>query len=105
MQTEEQEIERRQTGVRALLTLLFLVISRVVGSVLFLTVLFELLFTAITKSPPPERVRQFANRVVTYLYRMGRYVTYAETAPPFPFSEFPEEVEPLPSIAPDSVER
>ena len=102
--TEEQEIERGKTGIRALLTLLFFVISRVVRAVLVLTVLFELLYTAITKSPPPERVRQFANRVVAYLYRIGRYVTYVEESPPFPFSEFPEEVEPLPSIAADPVE-
>jgi hypothetical protein len=94
LETEELEIERGETGVRALLTLLFFIVARLVGYVLFIIILFELLYVAVTKNPPPERVRGFANRAVSYAYRIGRYLTYNEPDRPFPFNEFPPELEP-----------
>ena len=97
MEANATEIERGSTGVRCLLTLLFLIIARVVGTVLFVIVLFELAYTLITMSPPPERVRAFANRAVAYVYRIMRYVTYSESRAPFPFVDFPDELEPLAS--------
>jgi hypothetical protein len=95
MEVEEREIERVDTGIRFLLTLVFFVVARVLETVLSVIILFELLYTAITKNPPPERLRGFANRAVAYFYRLGRYLIYAEADPPFPFSDFPEEVEAL----------
>ena len=94
MESEELEIERSDTGIRILLTLLFYVVARAVGFVLGVVVVFELIYTLITKEAPPERVRQFANRAITYFYRVGRYLTYNERDRPFPFSDFPPEVEP-----------
>ncbi len=95
MEAEGIEIERGTTGVRCLLTLLFLIIARVVGTVILIIVLFELAYTLITMSPPPERLRAFANRAVAYVYRIMRYVTYSEARAPFPFVDFPDELEPL----------
>ena len=94
LDTEELEIERGQTGIRALLTLLFFIVVRVVSYVLFVIILFELIYVAVTRNPPPERVRSFANRAVSYAYRIGRYLTYNEPDRPFPFNEFPAELEP-----------
>jgi hypothetical protein len=88
------EIERGKTGMRLLITLLFFLIAGVLRTVLVVLVVFELGWVLITKQPPTERVRGFANRVVSYFYRIGRYVTYNEPEAPFPFSEFPAEVEP-----------
>ena len=70
METEKIEIERGTTAIRCLLTLLFLIIARVVGTVLLVVVIFELLYTLITTGPPPERVRAFANRALSYVYRI-----------------------------------
>ncbi len=95
METQGFEISRGATGVRCLLALLFFVITRVVGTVVLVVVIFELLYTLITTSPPPERVRSFANRALSYIYRVLRYLTYAEPRPPFPFADFPDEIEPL----------
>ena len=95
MENEGIEIERGTTGVRFLLTILFVVIARVVETVLLVVIVFELLYTLITMSPPPERVRGFGNRTLSYIYRILRYLTYAEPSAPFPFVDFPEEVEPL----------
>jgi hypothetical protein len=63
-------------------------------TVLALIVVFELLFTLITRRPPGTRVRELANRISTYYYRLLRYLTYNESRVPFPFSDFPEPLEP-----------
>ena len=89
-----QEIERRDTGLRIALTLLFVVIAAVLDSVLGVIVVFQLLWSLFTRTPPRRPVRDLANRIVAYYYRIGRYLTYNDSRPPFPFSEFPEVVEP-----------
>jgi hypothetical protein len=91
---EPGEIDRADTGIRLLLTLLFILIARVGETVLVAVIVFELLFTLATKQPPSLRVRQFANRLIAYLYRIARYLTYNEGAAPFPFRDLPPEVEP-----------
>jgi hypothetical protein len=89
----EREIDRKDTGIRILLTVLFVLIVGVVESVLGLIVLFALLWALITKQPPGVGVRGLANRIITYYYRIGRYLTYNESLAPFPFSDFPEALE------------
>jgi hypothetical protein len=49
----------------------------------------------VTTRPPSERVRRFANRVLSYLYHIVRYLTYNEPELPFPFSDFPPQLEPI----------
>jgi hypothetical protein len=94
MQVDETPIERKETAIRVLLSLLFVVIVQVVETILGVIILFELAYALITKQPPGERVRRFANRTLSYLYRIVRYLTYNEPGLPFPFSDFPSEVEP-----------
>jgi hypothetical protein len=94
METEGDTIERKATGIRFLFTLLFFLIAEVLEAVLVLVILFELLYALVTQAQPPDRVRQFANRAVAYFYRIGRYLTYNEAERPFPFAEFPPELEP-----------
>lgn len=94
MQNSTVRIERKETGFRSLLTVLFLAIFSVVEVVLWVVILFELIFALITQQPPSERVRRFANQTLSYLYRITRYLTYNEFEPPFPFADFPSEVEP-----------
>lgn len=104
MPVEHVPIERKETAIRILVTLLFVVIAElVIEIVLGVVILFDLAYTLITTQPPPERVRHFANRTISYLYRILRYITYNDTERPFPFSDFPVEVEP--STAPPEKRR
>ena len=89
----ESEIDRKDTGIRILLTLLFALIAGLVESVVGLIIVFALLWALITKQPPSLGVRALANRIISYYYRIGRYLTYNESLVPFPFSEFPEALE------------
>ncbi len=90
----EQLIERKETGIRILLTILFVVIMRAVEVVLGVIVLFQLVYTLITKRRPGDQVARFANRIITYVLQLLRYVTYQEDQRPFPFSDFPAESSP-----------
>ena len=87
------EIDRGATGIRIALTLLFAIIARVVELLLTVLVLFELGFTLVTQQPPRRKIRDFANQVCTYFYRVTRYLTYNEAEPPFPFTDFPVALE------------
>ena len=87
------EIERRDTGIRILLTILFALIATVVETVLSVIVLFALIWALVTRQAPSLRVRTLANRIIAYYYRIGRYLTYNESRVPFPFSDFPDALE------------
>ncbi len=89
----EQEVDRADTGIRIALTLLFVLIAAMIESVLSVIVVFELLWTLVTKEAPSPRVRELANRIVAYYYRIGRYLTYNESRLPFPFADFPRAIE------------
>ena len=91
--TEDQRIRRGDTGLRILLSLFFAVIGGVLETVLWLIVFFQLIVALANQRPPSLRVREFANRILSYYYRLGRYLTYNESRVPFPFSDFPEAIE------------
>jgi len=88
------EIPRKDTAYRIALTLLFAIVAGAMRTVLSLIVIFELLFALITRRPPGGRVRELANRITTYYYQLLRYLTYNESRAPFPFSDFPDPLEP-----------
>jgi hypothetical protein len=90
---EREAIPRTETGLRILLTLLFWLIGSVLETLVLVLVVFELGVALATQRLPSERVRDFANRILTYYYRLGRYITYNESRVPFPFSDFPEVLE------------
>jgi hypothetical protein len=94
MQGTDTQVNRKETGMRILLSALFIVIAEVVRAILAVIILFELIFTLITQRLPSERVRGFANRTLSYLYHVLRYLTYNAAEPPFPFADFPPELEP-----------
>ena len=90
----DEFIPRGETGLRIGLSVLFVVVASVIETLLAVIVLFELISTLATERPPSPRVRDFANRIISYYYRLGRYLTYNESRIPFPFSDFPDPVEP-----------
>jgi hypothetical protein len=85
-------VTRKQVAIRLLYTLLYVAIFEVVKTIVLLTTVFEYFFLLITLQHN-EPARTFANRVATYGYRLMRYITLNENQRPFPFSEFPAEME------------
>ena len=83
---------RKQVAIRLLYTLLYVAIFELVKTVVLLITLFEYFFLLITLQHN-EPARTFANQVATYGYRVMRYLTLNENQRPFPFSDFPGEIE------------
>jgi hypothetical protein len=83
---------RKQVTIRLLYTLLYVAIFELVKTVVLLITLFEYFFLLVTLRHN-EPARTFANKVATYGYRVMRYLTLNENQRPFPFSDFPKEIE------------
>ena len=84
-------IDRAETGIRVLFTLLFFLIARVAEAVLGIVIVFGGLYTLITQHEPSPAVRRFSQRVLAYLVEIARYLAYNDDDAPFPFREFPPE--------------
>jgi hypothetical protein len=84
---------RKKIAIRLLYTLLYVAIFEVVKTIVLLITLFEYFFLLVTLRHN-EPARTFANKVATYGYRVMRYLTLNENQRPFPFSDFPAEIEP-----------
>lgn len=87
------ELDRGETGRRIVYTLVFSVIASITQTVLTTLVVFQLGFALITQREPGPELRHFANHALSYLVRIYRYMTYNDACPPFPFREFPDELD------------
>ena len=95
-QTEKEQkpvVSRKQIGIRLLYTILFLFILGIVLVIIKLVAVFQFIYLFSTRKPN-ESVRQFSNKISAYGYRIFRYITLNESMRPFPFSDFPPELEP-----------
>ena len=89
---EGSPLTRKQIAIRFLYTLLFLIVFEIVKVIIQITVLFQYvyLFATMGHSDP---VRRFSNKVAVFAYRVIRYVTLNENTRPFPFADFPQEMD------------
>ena len=89
----EYTVERKKIAIRLLYTLLFVVVLEILKLIIQVSVLFQYVYLFITKKQS-EPVRMFSNKVISYAYRIMRYVCLAENQLPYPFGDFPKEIEP-----------
>ena len=85
-------IPRVKIGIRLIFTLLFLVILSLMHFLIQMITLIQYLVLLITRSYS-EPLRSFSNKAAAYVYRLIRYITLNENTRPFPFTEFPGEME------------
>jgi hypothetical protein len=86
-------VSRSQILVRLFYTVLFLFVFGIVHALINLITAFQYILLLITMKPS-EPVRRFASQLSVYGYRLMRYLTLNDNVRPFPFSEFPQELEP-----------
>ncbi|MEW6388204.1 MAG: DUF4389 domain-containing protein [Thermodesulfobacteriota bacterium] len=89
----EAKVSRKQVLIRLLYSLFFFIVLELVKLVVQLATVFQLVYLLLTLNYS-EPLRRFANRVAAYGYRVMRYLTLNDPARPFPFQEFPGELEP-----------
>jgi len=89
---EGSSLTRKDIAIRFLYTLLFLIIFEIVKLIIQVAVLFQYVYLFITMGHS-DPVRRFSNKVAVFTYRLIRYVTLNENTRPFPFAEFPQEMD------------
>ena len=85
-------IPRGKIGIRLIFTLLFLVILSVMHFLIQVMALIQYAVLLITRSYS-EPLRSLSNKAAVYVYKLIRYVTLNDNTRPFPFTEFPREME------------
>lgn len=85
----KENLRRRQTWLRGLYMLLFIVIFHVAEVVVGAVVLLQFLFTLFTGNTNP-RLLQFGQNLSEYVYQILGFVTFNTEDMPFPFSDWPE---------------
>jgi len=85
-------LSRKKIAFRFLYTVFFVIVLEILKLIIQLTVVFQYAFLFIT-TDTNEPVRKFSNKVAVYAYRVMRYVTLAENGRPFPFTDFPPEMD------------
>lgn len=91
--TATESLSRKQIAIRLLYTLFFVIVLEIVKMVIQLCVLFQYVYLFIT-TDYSQPVRTFSNKATVYAYRLMRYITLNDNLRPFPFGEFPREIDP-----------
>lgn len=86
-------LSRTRILIRLLYSILFLVVLSIVHFLIQLATVFQYIMLLITLSPS-EPVRRVSNQLAVYGYRVMRYLTLNDNVRPFPFTDFPKELEP-----------
>lgn len=83
---------RQKIAIRFLFTIFFVILLEILKIIVQLTVLFQYVHLFIT-TDYNDPVRRFSNKLVAYAYKIMRYVTLTENTRPFPFADFPAELD------------
>jgi hypothetical protein len=89
---EPNLFSRKKIAIRLLYTMLFLIVFEILKVIIQVAVLFQYVYLFITKDYN-NPIRNFSNKVSVYAYRVMRYITLNENEKPFPFQDFPEEMD------------
>lgn len=92
-ETTGSTVSRKKIAIRLLYTIFFVIVLEIIKMIIQLCVLFQYVYLFIT-TDYNQPVRNFSNKVAVYAYRLMRYVTLNENLKPFPFQDFPQEMDP-----------
>ena len=85
-------LTRKKILIRLLYTIFFLIVFEILKIIIQITVLFQYIYLLITKNYNSP-IRKFSNKVSFYAYKVMRYITLNENKQPFPFNDFPENID------------
>ena len=85
-------LSRKQIAIRLLYTIMYLIIFEILKTIIQITVVFQYIYLLITQKHSGP-LKNFSNKVATYAYKVISYVTLNDNIRPFPFQEFPVEME------------
>ena len=85
-------LARKDISLRILYIIFFSIALVLLKGVILLMVLVQCVHVLITTNHH-ARLREFSNTLVGYTYRLMRYITLSENTLPYPFGEFPTNIE------------
>lgn len=85
----KENLRKRQTWLRGLYMVLFILAFHVAEFVLGAVVLLQFLFTLFTGNTN-LRLLQFGQNLSEYVYQILRFLTFNTEDMPFPFSDWPQ---------------
>lgn len=83
---------RTRIAIRFLFAILYLILLEIVKFFIQASTIFQFVYLFITQKPC-EPLRKFSNKAASYGYQLMRYVTLNSGFRPFPFADFPAEME------------
>jgi hypothetical protein len=89
---QESKASRKQIAIRFLYTVLYLIVLEIIKLIVQITVVLQFIYLMIAQNYSVP-LRTFSNKLATYAYRVMRYATLNENFRPFPFHDFPAEME------------
>ena len=89
---DSKTFPRKKIVIRLLYTIFFLIVFEILKIIIQVSVLFQYVYLLISKTYS-NPIRNFTNKVSVYAYKVLRYVTLNENEKPYPFHDFPEEIE------------
>ncbi|MBW2605205.1 MAG: DUF4389 domain-containing protein [Deltaproteobacteria bacterium] len=89
---DSKTFPRKKVAIRLLYTVFFFIIFEILKIIIQVSVLFQYVYLLITKTYS-DPVRNFTNKVSVYAYKVLRYVALNENEKPYPFQDFPQEME------------
>jgi len=95
MDTElKKNLGRKQTWIRGLYMLLFILLYHVAEVVVGAVVLLQFLFCLVTGNTN-SHLLQFAQGLSRYVYQILRYLMFNDEQMPFPFADWPANDNPV----------
>ncbi len=88
-----EELSFQEVGIRLIYSLLFLIIFALVETIVQITVLFQFIHLFLVRREN-DAVRDATNKLSTYAYKVLRYLTMNDHQCPFPFTDWPDALEP-----------
>jgi hypothetical protein len=90
---ERIEVPRKSIAIRLLYTVFFFIVFELLLIILLFSTLFQFVYLFLMGNHS-EPLRRFCNKISTYAYKIIRYVTLNDNSKPFPFADYPNEMEP-----------
>jgi len=84
--------ERKDIAKRTICAIFFSVILSMVRMLLSFVTIVQYVILLITTSYN-SNLRDFSNKLISYEYKMMRYITLNENECPYPFADFPKVIE------------
>ncbi len=91
----KNNLKDKNSWLRGLYILLFVIIYNVAEIVLMAVVLFQFIFK-IVSGEVNEKLLAFSGNLIAYITQIFQFITFRDETLPFPFSDWPE-VDELPS--------